>query len=235
MNPWKIATIALALVFVTGLTTGLTTAYLMRPATPTATAFADDASSLSVVPRVPAAPATATVPASRSVARPRVVPAVQRTAAPEPTRTIEQPAPVSRPAPVATGSVRPVSDTAAECATTGDRVWRIAKPGLVGTVLGAGMGAAGGAIADGGKGAGKGAMIGGLAGAALGSVYGAYKTKQECGTVLGGSSAPGFAGNGPSGGDLTHASADGAAGTQAAFSARAPRESGDSVTIYNVR
>ena len=75
--------------------------------------------------------------------------------------------------------------TPVNCATTGDRVWRIAKPGLIGTLLGAGAGAAGGAIADGGKAAGKGAVIGGLAGAALGSAYGAYKTRNECGTILG--------------------------------------------------
>lgn len=94
---------------------------------------------------------------------------------------------VTRSSPSA--AVRPVAMGAApaDCGTTGDRVWRIAKPGLVGTLLGAGMGAAGGAIADGGKAAGKGAVIGGLAGAALGSAYGAYKTKNECGTILGGS------------------------------------------------
>jgi len=63
---------------------------------------------------------------------------------------------------------------------------RIAKPGAVGALLGAGLGAVGGAIADGGKGAGKGALWGGLAGVATGSAYGAYKTKQECGTVFGG-------------------------------------------------
>jgi hypothetical protein len=75
---------------------------------------------------------------------------------------------------------------AADCVSTGDRVWRIAKPGAIGGLIGAGLGAAGGAIADGGKAAGKGALIGGLAGAVLGGGYGAYKTKAECGTVFGG-------------------------------------------------
>jgi hypothetical protein len=79
----------------------------------------------------------------------------------------------------------PVAATTSDCATGGDRAWRIAKPGVIGTVLGAGLGAAGGAIADGGKGAGKGALIGGLAGAAVGTGYGAYKTKNECGTIFG--------------------------------------------------
>jgi hypothetical protein len=92
-----------------------------------------------------------------------------------------QPSAMVRPA-----AVRPVAATA-DCATTGDRMMRIAKPGLFGGLLGAGLGAAGGAIANGGKAAGKGAVIGGLAGAALGAGYGAYKTKNECGTILGGS------------------------------------------------
>src|SRR5207247_7910171 len=83
---------------------------------------------------------------------------------------------------------------ATDCASTGDRVWRIAKPGAIGGVLGAAVGAAGGAIADGGKAAGKGALIGGLAGAVLGGGYGAYKTKNEWGTVVGdGGGLPVFA------------------------------------------
>jgi hypothetical protein len=84
--------------------------------------------------------------------------------------------------------VTPVATTtavAADCATGVDRAKRIAKPGVIGGLLGAGLGAAGGAIADGGGGAGKGALIGGLAGAALGGGYGAYQTKNECGTIFG--------------------------------------------------
>src|SRR5262249_40524367 len=101
-------------------------------------------------------------------AQPRVVPAVTRASVPAP--------PVTRVA----------STTAADdCATGGDRAWRIAKPGVIGSLLRAGLGAAGGAIASGGSGAGKGALIGGLAGAAAGAGYGAYKTKNECGTILG--------------------------------------------------
>ena len=72
----------------------------------------------------------------------------------------------------------------AEC-TGGDLAIRIAKPGAIGGLLGAGLGAAGGAVADCGSGAGKGAIIGGLAGAVLGGGYGAYQTKNECGTIFG--------------------------------------------------
>jgi len=103
-----------------------------------------------------------------------VRPAVVRRAA------VTSPAVVTRTA--ATPYVTPV---VADCATGGDRAMRIVKPGLIGTLAGAGLGAIGGAIADGGGGAGKGALIGGIAGAAAGTGYGAYKTKQECGTIFG--------------------------------------------------
>jgi hypothetical protein len=79
----------------------------------------------------------------------------------------------------------PVAATASDCATGGDRAWRIAKPGALGGLLGAGLGAAGGAIANGGSGAGRGALIGGLVGAVAGAGYGAYKTNNECGTIFG--------------------------------------------------
>jgi hypothetical protein len=157
MNAWKIAGIGIALVTATALATSATTAYLVRGA-------ASEPEVSAVAPAAPQ-PVARVAPAA---ARPRVV----TTASPAP-----RPVAVARPVAV--------SSAPADCATTGDRVWRVAKPGLVGGLLGAGVGAAGGAIADGGKGAGKGALIGTLAGAAAGGVYGAYKTKNECGTVIG--------------------------------------------------
>ena len=193
-NPWKIATIGLALVGTTALGTGLTTAWMMRPP-----AAAADQEAPLVKPPVPAvryAVATSTPRAS--------TPAVARAATPAPV------------APVLT----PVSTTATatECSTGAERAMRIAKPGLVGALLGAGLGAAGGAIADGGKAAGKGALIGGLAGAALGGGYGAYKTKNECGTILG------------HGNLLTGAAPAYSAGApQAAFGAA------QGITVYNAR
>jgi hypothetical protein len=136
------------------------------------------------------------------------------------------PATVTRSVPSA--AVRPVAmntAAAADCGTTtGERVWRIAKPGLVGTLLGAGAGAAGGAIANGGKAAGKGAVIGGIAGAALGSAYGAYKNKNECGSILGGS-VSGF--SAPSRSDRVFAYAP------ARSSAVVPASSGDRITVYD--
>jgi len=151
-NPWKVATIGLAIASVTALSTGLTTAWMLRP-TPPATAEPVAASPARPVVRY------AVAPAAPAVARPTTTPP----------------------------RVTPVSSTAAadDCATGGDRALRIAKPGALGALLGAGLGAAGGAVANGGKAAGKGAIIGGIAGAALGTGYGAYKTKNECGTILG--------------------------------------------------
>ena len=93
--------------------------------------------------------------------------------------------------PVATSpSLTNAAARPADCDSGGDRALRVAKPGALGALLGAGLGAASGAIANGGKGAGKGALIGGVAGAALGTGYGAYKTKNECGTIFGSSDRP---------------------------------------------
>jgi hypothetical protein len=193
-NPWKVATIGLAMIGTTALGTGLTTAWIMRPP---ATAVAQEAPAVA-----PPAPAV----------RYAVAPSAPRAIAPTVARTAP---PVARTTPPA---VTPVATTtaAADCSTGGERAMRIAKPGVVGALLGAGLGAAGGAIADGGKAAGKGALIGGLAGAALGGGYGAYKTQQECGTILGN----GFTGSTP---------AYSASAPQAAFGA------GQGIKVYNAR
>jgi hypothetical protein len=174
IHPWKIATAATALIGVTAVSTGVTTAYFMRPAS-----VAPITPAAAAADTLPPAPPPPPVPVSHAVARPAAV------------------AVPARPAPRVVRTATPV---AADCASTGDRAWRIAKPGALGGLLGAGLGAAGGAIANGGKAAGKGALIGGLAGAVVGGGYGAYKTKQECGAVFGGSTAarPGhvvYAGN----------------------------------------
>ena len=170
-NPWKLATLGLVVVLFTALSAGLTTAFLLRPA----------ASSEGAGSRAYATPAPVVTPAPVEPS-----PAVRHATV---TRAV---APVvTRPAPrvVRTSAVQTVAD---DCSTGGQRAMKIAKPGLVGALAGAGLGAVGGAIADGGKAAGKGALIGGIAGAALGGGYGAYKTKQDCGTIF--SSNAGFAG-----------------------------------------
>jgi hypothetical protein len=160
-NPWKLATIGLALTGVTAIATGLTTAYMVRSPSPSQAEMPPSPPTLARYAPAPAVPA------------PRVTRAAVATtvpARPTPPRVV----PVSTPAPVA-----------ADCDTGGDRALRIAKPGALGALLGAGLGAASGAIANGGKAAGRGALIGGLAGAAVGTGYGAYKTHNECGTIIG--------------------------------------------------
>src|SRR5438874_11533197 len=135
-NPWKLATIGLALLGTTALGTGLTTAWMMRPpATATAqeTATTPPAAAR-MAPSAPASPLTQ---------------AVQRNTTSPVTR-------VSTP-------VRPVSTfTAAECGTNGDRVMRIAKLGIIRARLGAGVGPALGPIVNVGKAGGYGAISGGL-------------------------------------------------------------------------
>ena len=164
-NHWKLATIGMALVLTTALITGVTTAYFTRPTDGPAV----------VAPAPLAVAARPPVPARRT-AQP-----MARPVAAEPVTS----APVtSAPAPAASPT-RTVATVPADCSTGGDRALRIAKPGAVGGLVGAGLGAAGAAIAGGGKAAGQGALIGGLAGAVLGSGYGAYQTKNECGTIFG--------------------------------------------------
>jgi hypothetical protein len=102
------------------------------------------------------------------------------TLAPRPVTRAASPATWEAPRPTRVSTVAPN-----DCATGRDRAVSIAKPGALGGLLGAGLGAAGGAIANGGKGAGQGALIGGLTGVAVGAGYGAYKVKNECGTVFG--------------------------------------------------
>lgn len=60
----------------------------------------------------------------------------------------------------------PVASTSSQCATGSDRAWRIAKPGALGGLVGAGLGAAGGAILT------DGSAMGTLGGAAVGGVIG---------------------------------------------------------------
>ena len=162
-NHWKLATIGMALVLTTALITGVTTAYFARPAGMTDVEAIVAPAPLASAATTPAALARRT--AQTTIARP--VAAVPASAAP------------------AAASTPTVATMPADCSTGGDRALRIAKPGALGGLVGAGLGAAGGAIANGGKGAGTGALVGGLAGTALGSGYGAYKTKSECGTIFG--------------------------------------------------
>jgi hypothetical protein len=199
-NPWKLATIGIALTVVTAMASGLTTAWMLRP---TAPAQADEVR-VAASPRTDARYMTADLPAASR--------------------------PVYQPAASVPARVTKVSSAADDCASGGDRAWRIAKPGLIGTALGAGLGAAGGAIANGGKSAGKGAIIGGLAGAALGAGYGAYKTNNDCGTIFG-SKTPGFLG----GNGNAFQSRTPAVTSRAMQRNRAAAADNGRITVYNAR
>jgi hypothetical protein len=218
--------------------------------------------------RSAASPRTVTVPRSMNVARasveasPHAVSASPMTV-PEPAPVVSNPTttttgtvpppivstPVSTPPPTVASppSATPTVDAArgartasvpADCASGGDRAIRIAKPGALGGLLGAALGAAGGALADGGKGAGKGALIGAGVGAVAGGGYGAYKTKQECGTVFGSSSesfsgtdtAPASSASGPAPSTFPARTE----APQAALQPHAASRGGD-ITIYDAR
>ncbi len=122
------------------------------------------------------------------------------------------------PASTAPRAVPVAATTAPSPCEGSDRVWRIAKPGAIGGLVGAGLGAAGGAIADGGSGAGKGAVSGGLIGAAAGAGYGAYQTRNDCGTILGNGST-----------DRQHAN------RPEPDTTLRPRTVNDDITVYSAR
>jgi hypothetical protein len=211
---WKLAAIAFVVLGVTAVTSTLTTAYLTRvpvsgPA-PLAAAVAPAVRRAAMVevarprplparavstPERPAAPTPlaaevpAPTPVGDTVVHEPVPVSPDPAVASTPTAPPRAESPAPEPAASTTAAPAPAAPRAPAPATTecdaSGRTWKIAKPGLIGTAIGAGVGAAGGAIASGGKGAGQGAIIGGLAGAALGSGYGAYQTKNECGNVFG--------------------------------------------------
>lgn len=206
-NQWTLATVAIALIGMTALGTGLTTAWMLRPAAPAeATPQAAPA-----VPSPTARSAMAYATPATS-ARPRVAPAVAHPAVTPAVARTDTPAAVTRVA----------TTVPADCASGADRAMRIAKPGALGALIGAGLGAAGGAVVKGGNGAGKGALLGGLAGAALGAGYGAYKTQNECGTIFGKS------GNGV---DVTSASAH----RVEVMAPAAPASDADRIEVYRVQ
>src|SRR5689334_11158230 len=123
-NPWKFAGLAiLALGAIVGTST-LTTAYLLRPPVgQPESAELPPPPAESRAPLVRVAPPRTSRPAARVAAAQRV------------------------PPPAAVTPAAPSTAAAPDCDTGGERAARIAKPGALGAVLGAGLGAAGGAVA----------------------------------------------------------------------------------------
>lgn len=149
-NPWKISTLALALVMGSILVVGLVRAQ-RAPVQPEPTA--------SVAPLPSAPPAPAPVPGTHAGSARRVA----RHTPGVPTRAV----------------VQACNRYAAEQVGHRDKTVDTVKDVLIGTAIGGAVGAAGGAIADGGSGAGKGAAIGGVAGAAGGTLYGLTENRRH--------------------------------------------------------
>lgn len=149
-NPWKLTAIAMALVFVTAIVTGL------------------------VVAQWSSSP-TATAPSTGASAR-RPDPAVPTSAAPRPTST---PAARPASTTPTQASIDACHQYAAAQVGQRNKTVEVVKDGAIGAAAGAAIGAAGGAIAGGGRGAGTGAAIGGLVGAGGGSLYGLNENQKH--------------------------------------------------------
>jgi hypothetical protein len=149
-NPWKLTTIALALVGATALATGLVVANW--------TGKANDKPAATVAEKQPV------VGAAPGSAAPRVASSQTPTAAPGvPPQSV----------------IAACNQAAANQAGHRDKTVDTVKDAGIGAIAGAAVGAAGGAIAGGGKGAGTGAAIGGLVGAGGGTLYGLNENQKH--------------------------------------------------------
>lgn len=159
-NPWKLTTIALALVGATALATGLVVANWTGKASDKQATVADNQ------------PAVGTAPGS---AAPRVASSQAPAAAPAPA------APAAAPAPAVPTQSAIAACNQAAATQSGQRNKTVdtVKDAGIGAIAGAAVGAAGGAIAGGGKGAGTGAAIGGLVGAGGGTLYGLNENQKH--------------------------------------------------------
>lgn len=151
-NPWKVTAIAMALVMVTALVTGMVVANW--------TGSPGDTAKSEPTKREPVKAAAATSAAAKSAPRPVT-------------------AQSSTPMPPTQAAIDACNQWAAQQVSPKDKTLEVVKDGAVGAVLGAAVGAAGGAIADGGKGAGKGAAIGGVVGAGGGALYGLNENRKH--------------------------------------------------------
>jgi hypothetical protein len=150
-NPWKLTAVAMALIAVTALVTGVVVASRSK-------------SDEKIATTQPVSPEQARVGSVRPVTEAPAAPTPHApTAARVPDQTV----------------VKACNDRAAAATGTRDKTTEVVKDGAVGALVGAAMGAAGGAIADGGKGAGKGAAIGSMVGAGAGALYGVNENRKH--------------------------------------------------------
>ena len=150
-NPWKLTTIALALVGATALATGLVVASWTGKASDKQATVADKQ------------PAVGTAPGS---AAPRVA-------------SSQAPAAAPAPAVPTQSAIAACNQAAATQSGQRNKTVDTVKDAGIGAFAGAAVGAAGGAFAGGGKGAGTGAAIGGLVGAGGGTLYGLNENQKH--------------------------------------------------------
>ena len=154
-NPWKLTSVAMALVIVTALVTGVVVAKFAGTGSEQQQAAVKNEAQPAALAKEASPPPPAVRPTAPPAAKP------QRTTLPTESAIAE------------------CNRVAGEARSTKDKTVEIVKDGVIGAIAGAAIGAAGGAIADGGKGAGKGAAIGGVAGAGGGTLYGLYENKKH--------------------------------------------------------
>lgn len=169
---WKLATAGLAVTAIAAFAIGVTTVHLMRPARADAEKPLRAPSPAPAPYReLPSAPGTSTKPLIYHPGPPPAKPARTTVTVPRATPIADRPdsrppvaaTPPSGTDPVPAANPEPAleSEPQAMDSTTGqERAWKVARPGILGAMIGAGVGAAGGALTDGGEGAAKGALPG---------------------------------------------------------------------------
>ena len=175
-NVWKFTTIALLLMIVTALITGLVVANWSgnQAARQVATVGTPPPPP---TPGSPPAPPPSVVANSTGSSAPGAGTSPPASA---PTPATPPPATAQRvPAHPSQASIDACNRYAAAQVGQHDKGAEIVKDGAIGAAAGAALGAAGGAIAGGGKGAGKGAAVGGLVGAGGGSLYGLNENQKR--------------------------------------------------------
>ena len=175
-NPWKMTSLALALVGATALATGLVVANWSgkdtdKKAAEVSSSPARIASRATDSAATPAAPRASTAPATTVTSRAPVAPTA-------PTASTA-PAQSTVPAVPTQAAIEACNHYAATESGQRDKTVDTVKDAGIGAVAGAVLGAASGAIAGGGKGAGTGAAIGGIVGAGGGTLYGLNENKKH--------------------------------------------------------
>ncbi|HSB82148.1 MAG TPA: hypothetical protein VLM91_25480 [Candidatus Methylomirabilis sp.] len=155
-NPWKAATIGLAVIVTTAVVTGLVVGNWTSKGNELAANQPAQTEAIKPAAPLPKRPVTRRAPTPP--------PAVASASATPSASDVE--------------ACNQYANSAAT-STTSDKTKDVLTKAVIGGALGAGVGAAGGAIAGGGRGAGKGAAIGGIVGATAGTLFGLNEANQK--------------------------------------------------------